>query len=266
MGTIYSFAISEEKIPSVSQMASGGFESSNPVSRVKGIAVSSEYEAIALTPGQALKVLQELRQPEYTMLLLVAITGMRQSELLGLRWSDILWERSEIRIKETFVHGNIQQGGKTKLSRSRVVLHPVLLQLLKDWRAESVHASDTDYVFASVKNGGKTPRCGSMVVEDYLRPAAIRAKVIEIRDDGNTYIDGEVVKRFGFHTLRHSLTSWMMDAGENPQIVRSMLRWTNLNMLAHYTHGFKHTKLEAQGRVLEAVLGNNGSHNGSQVQ
>jgi len=58
----------------------------------------------------------------------------------------------------------------------------------------------------------------------------------------------------------------MMDAGENPQIVRSMLRWTNFNMLAHYTHGFKDTKLEAQGRVLEAVLGNNGSRNGSQVQ
>ena len=58
----------------------------------------------------------------------------------------------------------------------------------------------------------------------------------------------------------------MMDAGENPQIVRSMLRWTNLNMLAHYADGFKNTKQEAQGRVLEAVLGNNGSHNGSQVQ
>ena len=26
-----------------------------------------------------------------------------------------------------------------------------------------------------------------------------------------------------------------------------MLRWTNLNMLAHYTHGFEADKLEAQG-------------------
>jgi hypothetical protein len=37
-------------------------------------------------------------------------------------------------------------------------------------------------------------------------------------------------------------------------------------MLAHHAHGLKDTKLEAQGRVLEAVLGNNGNHNGSQVQ
>ena len=38
------------------------------------------------------------------------------------------------------------------------------------------------------------------------------------------------VKRFGFHTFRHSLTSWLMANGENPQIVRAMLRWTNLTM------------------------------------
>jgi hypothetical protein len=41
-----------------------------------------------------------------------------------------------------------------------------------------------------------------------------------------------------------------MSASENPQIVRALLRWTNLNMLAHYAHGFKSDKLEAQGLVL----------------
>ena len=33
-----------------------------------------------------------------------------------------------------------------------------------------------------------------------------------------------------------------------------MLRWTNLNMLAHYTHGFKADKLEAQGAVLKKLI------------
>ena len=27
--------------------------------------------------------------------------------------------------------------------------------------------------------------------------------------------------------------NWLMANGENPQVVRAMLRWTNLNMLAH---------------------------------
>jgi integrase len=92
-----------------------------------------------------------------------------------------------------------------------------------------------------------------MVVADHLKPAAVRAGVIEVKD-GKTYIGGELVKRFGFHTFRHSLTSWLMANDENPQIVRAMLRWTNLNMLSHYTHGFKSDKLEAQGAVLEKLV------------
>jgi integrase len=204
-------------------------------------------------PTPTSPILEQLQQPEYTMIVLVAATGIRASEMLGLRWSDIRWERSEIKIRQTYVHGNIQPGAKTKLSKSTVTMHPVLAQLLKDWRAETSYAADDDYVFASSKLGGKKPRFGSMVVEDYLQPAAIRAGVLEVKD-GKRCIDGEFVKRFGFHTFRHSLTSWLMANGENPQIVRAMLRWTNLNMLAHYAHGFKSDKLEAQGAVLDKLV------------
>jgi integrase len=118
-----------------------------------------------------LKVSEQLQQPEYTMIVLVAATGIRASELLGLRWSDIVWGRSEIKIRQTYVHGNIQAGAKTKLSKSAVTMHPVLAQLLKDWRAETAYAADGDHVFASSRLGGRKPRIGSMVVEDYLQPA-----------------------------------------------------------------------------------------------
>jgi hypothetical protein len=50
------------------------------------------------------------------------------------------------------------------------------------------------------------------------------------------------------------LTSWLMANGENPQIVCAMLRWTNLNMLSQYAHGFKADKLEAQGTVLQKLV------------
>ena len=135
---------------------------------------------------------------------------------------------------------------------------------VKDWRSESTFAQESHFVFASAKICGRKPRCGSMVVESYLRPAAERAEVIEVRDR-KAYIDGEFAMRFGFHTFRHSLTSWLMANGENPQIVRAMLRWTNLNMLAHYTHGFKADKLEAQGTVLDKLVGSrNTSESGAE--
>ena len=245
MGTVFTFSQSEGLLPLG--------EAYNPISYVTGIPATSDYEAIVLTPEQALKVLDELQQPEYTMIVLSAVTGIRSSEMLGLRWCDILWNRSEMKIRQTFVHGKIQPGAKTKLSKSTVTLHQILAQLLKDWRAETAYAGDNYYVFASRKTSGKTPRYGSVVVEDHLRPAAVLAGVLDVRD-GKVYIDGELVKRFGFNTFRHSLTSWLMANGENPQIVRAMLRWTNLNMLAHYTHGFKADKLEAQGAVLKKLV------------
>jgi integrase len=245
MGTVFRFGQAEGLLPLG--------EAYNPIGYVTGIPATSDYEAVVLTPEQALKVLDQLQQPEYTMIVLVAVTGIRSGEMLGLRWRDILWDRSEMKIKQTFVHGKIQQGAKTKLSKSTVTLHPILAELLKDWRAQTACAGENDYVFASRRTSGRTPRCGSVVVEDYLRPAAIRAEVLEI-DDDKVYIDGDLVKRFGFHTFRHSLTSWLMANGENPQIVRAMLRWTNLNMLAHYTHGFKTDKLEAQGAVLKKLV------------
>ena len=66
---------------------------------------------------------------------------------------------------------------------------------------------------------------------------------------------GELVKRFGFHTFRHSPTSWLMAKDENPQIVRAMLRWTNLNMLGHYTHGFKADKLRLRALCWKSLFG-----------
>jgi hypothetical protein len=56
----------------------------------------------------------------------------------------------------------------------------VLGQLLKEWRAESAYASDDDFVFASRKLMGRKPRRGSVVVADHLKPAAVRAGVIEV--------------------------------------------------------------------------------------
>ena len=54
------------------------------------------------------------------MALLVASCGLRISEALGLHWRDILWDRGLIAIRQTWVHMKMQDGAKTKLSRSRV--------------------------------------------------------------------------------------------------------------------------------------------------
>ena len=125
MGVVHKFAQSEGLLPLGEQF--------NQVSYVTGISSVSDYETIALTPEQALKVLEQLQQPEYMMIILVAATGIGRARCrvcLGLTSCG-----SEMKIKQTFVHGNIQCGAKTKLSKSSLTMHPVLAQLLNDRRA-----------------------------------------------------------------------------------------------------------------------------------
>lgn len=51
-----------------------------------------------------------------------------------------------------------------------------------------------------------------------------------------------------------ALVDQLVSASENPQIVRAMLRWTNLNMPAHYAPQLSERQAEAQGSVLAKLV------------
>jgi site-specific recombinase XerD len=92
-----------------------------------------------------------------------------------------------------------------------------------------------------------------MVVEDYLRPAAIAAKVITVNKDGKTVNkDGTEVTRFGFHSFRHSLASTLMERGEDPALIQGLLRHAKLDMTLYYSHAQKGQKMAVQGTRLYA--------------
>jgi hypothetical protein len=92
-----------------------------------------------------------------------------------LRGRDILWDRDLIAIRQTFAHFNMQEGAKTKLSRSRVEAPQLLPDALAALRRETMYADDDDFVFPSEKLHGEQPRSASPLAEDYIRPAALAA-------------------------------------------------------------------------------------------
>ncbi len=245
MSGVYNWGQCESLIPRGEQF--------NPLNYVKGREFSqvSTSEALALEPEDIFAILSYLPQPLYELSLLVATCGLRISEPLGLKWRNIVWDRGLIAIKQTFVHFNVQEGAKTKLSRSRVEAPKLLVDCLAAWRKETMYAGDEDFVFPSVKLDGTQPRSGSMLVEDYIRPAAIKAGAIRV-ENGITYDrDGEVVKRFGFHNLgRHSLATFLMDEQENPAVVQAIMRHAKMDMTLYYTHTSRKAKRAAQEKML----------------
>ena len=209
------------------------------------IETSSDYEAVILTPEQTFTILQRMGQPESTITVLVAATGLRFSEVAGLQWQDVDFTNECIHVRRTWIDGKTSEKLKTKKSRSAVPMAAELAQFLRDWRSITPYGNPTDWVFASPKTHGRTPRVGNMLVADHLRPAAIEAGVIL-----------KPGQRFGFHNLRHSLSSLLItgqksDVRTTQDILRHSSSATTIDL---YTQSPMAQRIAAQESVLSAIL------------
>jgi integrase len=106
-------------------------------------------------------------------------------------------------------------------------------------------------------NSWKTLSLAKGLVSDHLRPAAIKAGVLLVAEDG-TVCDstGGPVKRFGFHNLRHSLsTALMTGEKEDPRTVQDMLRHSKVaTSLELYTQSTMQQRIAAQEKYLRRIL------------
>jgi integrase len=62
------------------------------------------------------------------------------------------------------------------------------------------------------------------------------------------------VKRFGFHTFRHSLATCLMDEQENPAVVQAIMRHSKMDMTLYYSYSRRSAKRAAQERVLQRLV------------
>jgi integrase len=218
-------------------------EGSNPMKWVSATTVS-DYEAVSLSPEESFAILERIEDPLVRVLvILVAVTAVRIGEALGLMWSDIDWKKLKINIRRNWVDGQLGRP-KSRASKAAVEMHETLAALLQGWRQETPYRKDSDFLFPSFKLQGKQPRLGSMIVEDYIRPAALAAGVIP-----------EDCARFGFHNLRHGLSTFLIENGHDPVVVQRMLRQSRVDMTMHYVHNSRKAR-NAQAQYIEHFLSN----------
>jgi integrase len=219
----------------------------NPVAFVTQSSKSS-YKAVIVTPEQAFRIMMELGEPFRTLVFLVAVTGLRISEALGLKWSDLDYERQMIHPLRVWVGNDLVPRLKTDGSEAPVPLGDLLADALQSWHRNTLYAKPEDWVFPSTKMKGKTPLSASMMAKDKIRPAAI-----------GVGIELEPGQRFGFHNFRHSLATFLINKGKDVKTIQGLLRHSKASTtLDLYSQAMDESKLAAQRDIALAITGNQG--------
>src|SRR3954467_8704845 len=88
------------------------------------------------------------------VLLAAGTTGLRQSELLGLRWRDVDMRAQRVRVRNAWVRNEHSGEGKSDLSSKRSLpMTDLLTGELKKWRLRTVFGDDDDLVFGHPELG-----------------------------------------------------------------------------------------------------------------
>jgi integrase len=205
-----------------------------------------------LTPGEV-EVLFDMVQdsPIYPATYTAVSTGLRQAELLGLRWRDIDLDMLSISVSQTLYkrRGVCQfKEPKTAHSRRRVAMTPKLALFLREYRAEreSIYwqlgkplALD-DLVFASVEGKPLDP---SILSHEFARMVK-KAGLENVR----------------FHDLRHTFASLMFLRGAKPKVISEALGHASvaftMDVYSHIIEGMQSDAMALLDEVLPA--GKNG--------
>lgn len=208
---------------------------------------SSRREMKTLSESETRVLLQAAAgEPLEALYALAVTTGMRQGELLGLRWSDVDLEQGRIHVQRSLQRtpsGPVLAETKTAASRRNVSLTQAAGIALRKHRARQVEERlragpgwhDDDLVFA---NEVGRPLDASNVVQRSFRHILRRSGVPRIR----------------FHDLRHTAATLLLGRNIHPKVVSEQLGHAQIAItLDLYSHVIPSMRSEAAA-ALDAVL------------
>jgi integrase len=201
----------------------------NPTSHVDKSKVKRK-EMKTLTAEQVIRLLNLSQGSRYEALYHLAVTtGLRQGELLGLRWSDLYWGTGHLKVQRQLQRvpgeGLVLNEPKSASGRRLVVLGPATLDKLRthkrsQWE-ERIEVGnrwqENDLVFPSTIGTPMGPRNVVREFKELLQKAGLP----EIR----------------FHDLRHTAATLMLQEGVHPKVVQERLGHSQISItMDTYSH------------------------------
>ncbi|MHB1007007.1 MAG: site-specific integrase [Chloroflexota bacterium] len=202
------------------------------------------YEIAPLDPREAILFLKTAWGDRlYALYVLALTTGLRQGELLGLRWADVDLQAASLHVRQQLsrVPGQGMKfvEPKTVKGRRQVALPAVAVEALRLHRKAQLEErlfagsawEDVGLIFC---NSRGRPLERPNLTQRSFRPLLTKAGLPQIR----------------FHDLRHSAATLLLFLGINPKVVQERLGHATIGMtLDVYSHVVPDMQRQAAGKI-----------------
>lgn len=201
------------------------------------------------TPSEIKAIVAHLEGRWRPLILTAIFTGLRASELRGLRWEkDVDLKKAEVHVHQRADRYNKIDVPKSEAGERAVPLPPIVVSALREWKLKCPKG-ELGLVFPN--GAGRVENHGNIINRGFV-PAQIAAGICTIVKDA----DGKVVhddkgepvsqaKYTGLHALRHFYASWCInrkaDGGQELplKVVQGRLGHASIMMTADiYGHLF----------------------------
>jgi len=188
----------------------------------------------------------------YPVFYMAIATGMRRSEILGLRWCDLDMNRAQAYVNRSLhqLHGGeiVVRPPKTARGRRMVALSPAVVDVLRRHRAS---------------REAEKAMCGTTLSDEELVFTCVDGT--PVRPDNVTKTWSRYARKCGFpgvrlHDARHLHASLLLKQGVHPAVVQSRLGHasiaTTIDLYSHVAPGLQ----EAAARRFDELLSGEQAH------
>lgn len=228
-----------------------GYLRVSPTRFIKNLRVPREEMQI-LQPEEIRLFLANCSAKFYPLAVTAVFTGMRRGELIGLKWSDIDWNKGQIYVGRSVYDGKFVEP-KSESSRRAINMAPILIDTLKKHRETQKNANKVielagyleslDLVFP---NGEGKPQNPQNLLARQFYPALKKAGL----------------KKIPFHSLRHTFASLLIHQGESIKYIQHQLGHASVQItLDRYGHLLPEVHTGAGARLEKTVFAGSESQN-----
>ena len=190
-------------------------------------------ETYAYTLTEITRMLAVLKEPTRTIVLTAAFTGLRKSELLGLRWQD--FDGKQLSVNRSRWNG-IESEPKTRRSRASV---PVVRQLADALESHKL-------------------RAGILAQSDLPIFQAGNGKPLNL-DNLARRVISPVAKWHGWHAFRRGLATNLHTLGVDDKTIQAILRHSNVGLTMNvYVKSVSESQVSAMDALSEKLETCNG--------